>query len=96
MVLTGLRPDVIVDIIARSMAFRTYQMAQERAYYDSTIQTLETQMNKLEAAHKSEITKMENEMAVLNKRQQRKLISLCIRQKFSLFQSKGLSNGLKK
>nr|XP_018917919.1 PREDICTED: E3 ubiquitin-protein ligase CCNB1IP1-like [Bemisia tabaci] len=76
MVLTGLRPDVIVDIIARSMAFRTYQMAQERAYYDSTIQTLETQMNKLEAAHKSEITKMENEMAVLNKRQQQLLTEL--------------------
>ncbi|KAJ3584969.1 hypothetical protein NHX12_013692 [Muraenolepis orangiensis] len=48
MVLAGLRPDVVLDIGTRALAFWTYQIHQERLYQEYSLSRSEVQVKQLE------------------------------------------------
>ncbi|CAL8376339.1 E3 ubiquitin-protein ligase CCNB1IP1 [Gadus morhua] len=47
-VLAGLRPEVVLDISTRALAFWSYQIHQERMYQDYTLSRAEVQVKQLE------------------------------------------------
>ncbi|XP_053715584.1 E3 ubiquitin-protein ligase CCNB1IP1 isoform X2 [Synchiropus splendidus] len=48
MVLAGLRPDVVLDISTRALAFWSYQVYQERMYQEYSLSRAEIQLKQLE------------------------------------------------
>ncbi|CAK6952964.1 E3 ubiquitin-protein ligase CCNB1IP1 [Scomber scombrus] len=48
MVLAGLRPDVVLDISARALAFWSYQVHQERMYQEYSLSRAEAQLKQME------------------------------------------------
>ncbi|XP_042367792.1 LOW QUALITY PROTEIN: E3 ubiquitin-protein ligase CCNB1IP1-like [Plectropomus leopardus] len=74
MVLAGLRPDVILDISARALAFWSYQVHQERMYQEYSLSRAETQLKQMEKvwtqqnqSREMELTSMRGEIASLKK-----------------------------
>ncbi|XP_034020444.1 E3 ubiquitin-protein ligase CCNB1IP1-like isoform X2 [Thalassophryne amazonica] len=74
MVLAGLRPDIVLDISARALAFWSYQVHQERLYQEYSLSRSETQLKQLEKvltqqnqSRELELTAMRGEIASLKK-----------------------------
>ncbi|XP_029310893.1 E3 ubiquitin-protein ligase CCNB1IP1 [Cottoperca gobio] len=74
MVLAGLRPDVILDISGRALAFWSYQVTQERMYQEYSLSRAESQLKQLEKvltqqnqSREVELTGMRGEIASLKK-----------------------------
>ncbi|XP_038566095.1 E3 ubiquitin-protein ligase CCNB1IP1-like [Micropterus salmoides] len=74
MVLAGLRPDVVLDISARAMAFWSYQVHQERMYQEYSLSQAEAQLKQMEKvltqqnqSRELELSAMRGEIASLKK-----------------------------
>ncbi|KAM9717541.1 E3 ubiquitin-protein ligase CCNB1IP1 [Menidia menidia] len=74
MVLAGLRPDVVLDISARALAFWSYQVHQERMYQEYSLSRAEAQLRQMEKvltqqnqSRELELTAMRGEIASLKK-----------------------------
>eukprot|EP00064_Thunnus_orientalis_P016002 superscaffoldBa00003083_g16065 len=74
MVLAGLRPDVVLDISARALAFWSYQVHQERLYQEYSLSRSEAQLKQMEKvltqqnqSRELELTSMRGEIASLKK-----------------------------
>ncbi|KAM7377233.1 hypothetical protein PAMA_013831 [Pampus argenteus] len=74
MVLAGLRPDVVLDISARALAFWSYQIHQERMYQEYSLSRAEAQLKQMDKvltqqnqSRDLELTAMRGEIASLKK-----------------------------
>ncbi|XP_040886648.1 E3 ubiquitin-protein ligase CCNB1IP1 [Toxotes jaculatrix] len=74
MVLAGLRPDTILDISTRALAFWSYQVHQERMYQEYSLSRAEAQLKQMEKvltqqnqSRELELTAMRGEIASLKK-----------------------------
>ncbi|XP_059210733.1 E3 ubiquitin-protein ligase CCNB1IP1 [Centropristis striata] len=74
MVLAGLRPDVVLDISARALAFWSYQVHQERMYQEYSLSRAEAQVKQMDKvltqqnqSRELELTGMRGEIASLKK-----------------------------
>ncbi|CAJ1086138.1 E3 ubiquitin-protein ligase CCNB1IP1 [Xyrichtys novacula] len=74
MVLAGLRPDIVLDISARALAFWSYQIHQERMYQEYSLSRAEAQLKQMEKvlsqqnqSRELELTTMRGEIASLKK-----------------------------
>ncbi|XP_008321249.1 E3 ubiquitin-protein ligase CCNB1IP1 [Cynoglossus semilaevis] len=74
MVLAGLRPDIVLDISARALAFWSYQVNQERMYQEYSISRAEAQLKQMEKVlnqqnqcRKLELSAMRGEISSLKK-----------------------------
>ncbi|XP_028331101.1 E3 ubiquitin-protein ligase CCNB1IP1 isoform X2 [Gouania willdenowi] len=74
MVLAGLRPDIVLDISARALAFWCYQVHQERMYQDYSLSRADTQLKQMEKvltqqnqSRELELTAMRGEIASMKK-----------------------------
>ncbi|XP_030609266.1 E3 ubiquitin-protein ligase CCNB1IP1 [Archocentrus centrarchus] len=74
MVLAGLRPDVVLDISTRALAFWSYQVHQERMYQEYSLSRADTQLKQMEKmltqqnqSRELELTAMKGEIASLKK-----------------------------
>ncbi|XP_008285620.1 E3 ubiquitin-protein ligase CCNB1IP1 [Stegastes partitus] len=74
MVLAGLRPDVVLDISARALAFWSYQVHQERIYQEYSLSRADTQLKQMEKvltqqnqSRELELNAMRGEIASLKK-----------------------------
>ncbi|XP_075884462.1 E3 ubiquitin-protein ligase CCNB1IP1 isoform X1 [Nelusetta ayraudi] len=74
MVLAGLRPDIVLDISARALAFWTYQTHQERMYQEYSLSRAEAQLKQMEKmltqqnqCRELELTAMRGEITSLKK-----------------------------
>ncbi|XP_062849326.1 E3 ubiquitin-protein ligase CCNB1IP1 isoform X2 [Trichomycterus rosablanca] len=75
MVLVGLRPDTVLDISHRALAFWTYQINQERLLMEFSLSRAEVQVSQMEKVmaqqiqtKEFELNAMREEIASLNKR----------------------------
>uniref|UniRef100_A0A3Q2CKU9 Cyclin B1 interacting protein 1 n=1 Tax=Cyprinodon variegatus TaxID=28743 RepID=A0A3Q2CKU9_CYPVA len=74
MVLAGLRPDIVLDISSRALAFWTYQVHQERMYQEYSLSRADTQLKQMEKvltqqnqSRELELTAMRGEISSLKK-----------------------------
>ncbi|XP_013926677.1 PREDICTED: E3 ubiquitin-protein ligase CCNB1IP1 [Thamnophis sirtalis] len=74
MVLAGLRPEIILDISSRALAFWTYQVHQERLYQEYTYSKAEGCLKQMETVYTQqlqskdmELTSMKSEVSSLKK-----------------------------
>ncbi|XP_070711083.1 E3 ubiquitin-protein ligase CCNB1IP1 [Pempheris klunzingeri] len=74
MVLAGLRPDIVLDISARALAFWSYQVHQERMFQEYSLSRAEAQLKQMEKVltqqnqcRELELTSMRGEIASLKK-----------------------------
>ncbi|CAL1590826.1 unnamed protein product [Knipowitschia caucasica] len=74
MVLSGLRPDVVLDISARALAFWRYQVHQERMYQEYSLSRADAQLKQMDKvltqqnqSRELELTAMRGEIASLKK-----------------------------
>ncbi|PWA28903.1 hypothetical protein CCH79_00012902 [Gambusia affinis] len=74
MVLAGLRPDIVLDISSRALAFWSYQVHQERMYQEYSLSRADTQLKQMEKvlnqqnqSRELELTAMRGEIASLKK-----------------------------
>ncbi|XP_017291645.1 E3 ubiquitin-protein ligase CCNB1IP1 [Kryptolebias marmoratus] len=74
MVLAGLRPDVVLDISARALAFWSYQVHQERLYQEYSLSRADAQLKQMEKvltqqnqSRELELTAMKGEITSLKK-----------------------------
>ncbi|KAM6909001.1 E3 ubiquitin-protein ligase CCNB1IP1 [Xenentodon cancila] len=74
MVLTGLRPDIVLDICGRALAFWSYQVHQERMYQDYSLSRAEAQLKQMDKvltqqnqSRELELTAMRGEITSLKK-----------------------------
>ncbi|XP_054916359.1 E3 ubiquitin-protein ligase CCNB1IP1 [Poeciliopsis prolifica] len=74
MVLAGLRPDIVLDITSRALAFWSYQVHQERMYQeyslslaDNQLKQMEKVLNQQNQSRELELTSMRGEIASLKK-----------------------------
>uniref|UniRef100_A0A8C7YE59 Cyclin B1 interacting protein 1 n=1 Tax=Oryzias sinensis TaxID=183150 RepID=A0A8C7YE59_9TELE len=74
MVLAGLRPDVVLDICARALAFWSYQVHQERMYQEYSLSRAEGQLKQMDKlltqqnqSRELELTSMRGEITSLKK-----------------------------
>ncbi|XP_071765243.1 E3 ubiquitin-protein ligase CCNB1IP1 [Centroberyx gerrardi] len=74
MVLAGLRPDIVLDISSRALAFWSYQIHQERMYQEYSLSRAEAQLKQMETvltqqnqSRELELTAMRGEIASLKK-----------------------------
>ncbi|XP_015275432.1 PREDICTED: E3 ubiquitin-protein ligase CCNB1IP1 [Gekko japonicus] len=74
MVLAGLRPEIILDISSRALAFWTYQVHQERLYQEYTYSKAEGHLKQMEKVYTQqlqskdvELTSMKSEVSSLKK-----------------------------
>ncbi|XP_007551441.2 E3 ubiquitin-protein ligase CCNB1IP1 [Poecilia formosa] len=74
MVLAGLRPDIVLDISSRALAFWSYQVHQERMYQEYSLSRADTQLKQMEKvlnqqnqSREIELTAMRGEIASLKK-----------------------------
>uniref|UniRef100_A0A3Q4IAZ0 Cyclin B1 interacting protein 1 n=1 Tax=Neolamprologus brichardi TaxID=32507 RepID=A0A3Q4IAZ0_NEOBR len=74
MVLTGLRPDIVLDISSRALAFWSYQVHQERIYQEYSLSRAESQLKQMEKmltqqnqSRELELTALKGEIASLKK-----------------------------
>nr|XP_046236337.1 E3 ubiquitin-protein ligase CCNB1IP1 [Scatophagus argus]XP_046236338.1 E3 ubiquitin-protein ligase CCNB1IP1 [Scatophagus argus]XP_046236339.1 E3 ubiquitin-protein ligase CCNB1IP1 [Scatophagus argus]XP_046236340.1 E3 ubiquitin-protein ligase CCNB1IP1 [Scatophagus argus] len=74
MVLAGLRPDIVLDISGRALAFWSYQVHQERMYQEYSLSRAETQLKQMEKVltqqnqcRELELTAMRGEITSLKK-----------------------------
>ncbi|XP_060887147.1 E3 ubiquitin-protein ligase CCNB1IP1 [Labrus mixtus] len=74
MVLAGLRPDIVLDISTRALAFWSYQVHQERMYQEYSFSRAEVQLKQMEKmlsqqnqSRELELTAMRGEIASLKK-----------------------------
>ncbi|XP_047449334.1 E3 ubiquitin-protein ligase CCNB1IP1 [Mugil cephalus] len=74
MVLAGLRPDIVLDISARALAFWSYQVHQERMYQEYSLSRADTQLKQMEKvltqqnqSRELELSAMKGEIASLKK-----------------------------
>lgn len=68
MVLAGLSPEVIIDIVNRSFAFWSYQTSLSKKYQDGLIGSYKERLHMLETSYESLITKFRHEAASLKKK----------------------------
>ncbi|XP_026183684.1 E3 ubiquitin-protein ligase CCNB1IP1 [Mastacembelus armatus] len=74
MVLAGLRPDIVLDICTRALAFWSYQVHQERMYQEYSLSRAEAQLKQMEKvltqqnqSRELELTAMRGEITSLKK-----------------------------
>uniref|UniRef100_A0A1A8PBV7 Cyclin B1 interacting protein 1, E3 ubiquitin protein ligase n=1 Tax=Nothobranchius rachovii TaxID=451742 RepID=A0A1A8PBV7_9TELE len=74
MVLAGLRPDIVMDISTRALAFWSYQVYQERLYQEYSLSRADSQLKQMEKvltqhnqSRELELTAMRGEIASLKK-----------------------------
>ncbi|XP_019951074.1 E3 ubiquitin-protein ligase CCNB1IP1 [Paralichthys olivaceus] len=74
MVLAGLRPDIVLDISSRALAFWSYQVHQERMYQEYSLSRAESQLKQMEKvlnqqnqSRELELTAMRGEISSLKK-----------------------------
>ncbi|XP_072315050.1 E3 ubiquitin-protein ligase CCNB1IP1 [Eucyclogobius newberryi] len=74
MVLAGLRPDIVLDISARALAFWSYQVHQERMYQEYSLSRAEAQLKQMDKvltqqnqSRGLELSAMRGEIASLKK-----------------------------
>ncbi|KAE8633852.1 hypothetical protein XENTR_v10002118 [Xenopus tropicalis] len=74
MILAGLRPEIVLDICSRALAFWTYQVYQERLYQEYTHSKAEGHLKQVEKLYThqlqskdSELTAMKGEVTSLKK-----------------------------
>ncbi|KAK2863062.1 hypothetical protein Q5P01_002595 [Channa striata] len=74
MVLAGLRPDIVLDISTRALAFWSYQVHQERMYQEYSLSRAESQLKQMEKvltqqnqSRELELTAMRGEINSLKK-----------------------------
>ncbi|XP_029932424.1 E3 ubiquitin-protein ligase CCNB1IP1 [Myripristis murdjan] len=74
MVLAGLRPDIVLDITSRALAFWSYQIHQERMYQEYSLSRAEAQVKHMEKvltqqnqSRELELTTMRGEISSLKK-----------------------------
>ncbi|XP_030286753.1 E3 ubiquitin-protein ligase CCNB1IP1 [Sparus aurata] len=74
MVLAGLRPDIVLDISGRALAFWSYQVHQEHMYQEYSLSRAEAQLKQMEKVltqqnqcRELELTAMKGEIASLKK-----------------------------
>ncbi|XP_023692170.1 E3 ubiquitin-protein ligase CCNB1IP1 [Paramormyrops kingsleyae] len=74
MVLAGLRPEIVLDISARALAFWTYQVHQERLFQEYSLSRAETQVKQAEKllaqqsqSRELELSAMRGEISSLKK-----------------------------
>lgn len=74
MVLTGLRPDIVLDISSRALAFWSYQVHQEHIYQEYSLSRAESQLKQMEKmltqqnqSRELELTALKGEIASLKK-----------------------------
>ncbi|XP_076581782.1 E3 ubiquitin-protein ligase CCNB1IP1 [Chaetodon auriga] len=74
MVLAGLRPDIVLDISSRALAFWSYQVHQERLYQEYSLSRADSQLKQMEKvlsqqnqSRDLELTAMRGEIASLKK-----------------------------
>ncbi|XP_047241072.1 E3 ubiquitin-protein ligase CCNB1IP1 [Girardinichthys multiradiatus] len=74
MVLAGLRPDIVLDISSRALAFWSYQVHQEHMYQEYSLSRADTQLKQMEKvltqqnqSRELELTAMRGEIASLKK-----------------------------
>ncbi len=68
MVLAGLRPEVVLDMAARSLSFWSYQMAQDKNYHLLMAKHWRERCDELESSHQTLMTKIKNDREVENKK----------------------------
>ncbi|XP_075229905.1 E3 ubiquitin-protein ligase CCNB1IP1-like isoform X5 [Lycorma delicatula] len=67
MVLAGLRPEIIMDIVSRGIGFWCHQMFQEKMIHKAKALQIETHLNQIESSYETLIVKMKNDLQVENK-----------------------------
>uniref|UniRef100_A0A3Q1F3J8 Cyclin B1 interacting protein 1 n=1 Tax=Acanthochromis polyacanthus TaxID=80966 RepID=A0A3Q1F3J8_9TELE len=79
MVLAGLRPDIVLDISARALAFWGYQVHQEHMYQEYSLSRADTQLKQMEKlltqqnqSRELELNAMRGEIASLKKMEEYK------------------------
>ncbi|XP_022105245.1 E3 ubiquitin-protein ligase CCNB1IP1-like [Acanthaster planci] len=65
MVLAGQKPDTILEVCTRAMAFWTYQIQQERIYQDYVANKSKERSAQLEQYYEHTVTKLQSEIASL-------------------------------
>ncbi|XP_030043384.1 E3 ubiquitin-protein ligase CCNB1IP1 [Microcaecilia unicolor] len=65
MVLAGLRPEVILDISSRGLAFWTYQVYQERLYQEYTYSKAESHLKQMEKVYTQQVQSKEMELTAM-------------------------------
>jgi len=68
MVLTGLSPDVIIDIVNRAFAFWTYQSNLARKNQEVMIMSYKEKLNMLETSYEALLSKIRQESAMMRKK----------------------------
>ncbi|MEE6512562.1 hypothetical protein FKM82_019629 [Ascaphus truei] len=62
MVLAGLRPEVVLDICSRALAFWTYQVYQERLYQEYTYSKAEGHLKQVEKVYAHQVQSKDTEL----------------------------------
>ncbi|XP_065343262.1 E3 ubiquitin-protein ligase CCNB1IP1-like [Cloeon dipterum] len=68
MVLTGLSPEIVMDIMNRSFSFWTYQTSLTRKHQEGVIKSYKDKLSKLESSYESLVAKIRQEVHVLRKK----------------------------
>ncbi|XP_069083080.1 E3 ubiquitin-protein ligase CCNB1IP1 [Pleurodeles waltl] len=65
MVLAGLRPEIVLDISSRGLAFWTYQVYQERLYQEYTYSKAEGQLKQMEKVYTQQVHSKDLELTAV-------------------------------
>ncbi|XP_069471127.1 E3 ubiquitin-protein ligase CCNB1IP1 [Ambystoma mexicanum] len=65
MVLAGLRPEIVLDISSRGLAFWTYQVYQERLYQEYTYSKAEGQLKQMEKVYTQQVHSKDMELTAM-------------------------------
>lgn len=65
MVLAGLRPEIVLDISSRGLAFWTYQVYQERLYQEYTYSKAEGQLKQMEKVYTQQVNSKDLELTAM-------------------------------
>ncbi|XP_059470376.1 E3 ubiquitin-protein ligase CCNB1IP1-like [Neocloeon triangulifer] len=68
MVLTGLSPEIVMDIVNRSFSFWTYQNNLTKKYQESVIKSYKEKLSKLESSYEILVAKIQQEVCLLKKK----------------------------
>jgi hypothetical protein len=68
MVLTGLSPEIIIDIVNRAILFWSFQTSLFRKYQDGVITSYKERLNLLENSYENVLAKSKHEVTALKKK----------------------------
>lgn len=68
MILTGLRPEIVLDMTGRAFSFWSYQMSQEKNYHQLMMKHWKDRCVEFESAYQTLMVKVKNDREVESKK----------------------------